>query len=93
MHIELTKFYPQKSQVKQKNLLKGGDEEDESEVEEHTEQTEKQAKEATAGGLGGLLRRAPLVAHWQQNFTLSIVADTKSAIPKNALQSPTIKCK
>jgi hypothetical protein len=68
---------------------------DHEEEEEHQEVVEEavQGQESTIGGLGGLLRRAPLVAHWQQNFTLSVIADTKTAIPKNALQTPTVKCK
>lgn len=45
------------------------------------------------GILGNFTRRAPLVAYWQQNFTLSLISDTKSVLPKNGLQPAILQCK
>ena len=38
-------------------------------------------------------RRAPLVAYWHENMTISIINDPKSPIAKNAMQPATLKCK
>ncbi|KAG0748789.1 hypothetical protein G6F57_005807 [Rhizopus arrhizus] len=81
----LTKFYPQKASIKQKNLLKKDDQEEEASQKEQKSQQEEGVSSAF-GILGNFTRRAPLVAYWQQNFTLSLISDTKSILPKNGLQ-------
>ncbi|KAI7904476.1 cleft lip and palate transmembrane protein 1-domain-containing protein [Cokeromyces recurvatus] len=95
----LTKFYPQKTQVKQKNLLKKENEDrDEEEVEKEKGDEENNKTDMSAGIvglgtgiLGNLTRRGPLVAHWQQNVTLTLLSDNKNVIPKNGLQPPVMK--
>ncbi|KAI8583931.1 hypothetical protein K450DRAFT_220664 [Umbelopsis ramanniana AG] len=80
----LTKFYPKKSIIKQKNLLKGGAVEEE-EVQEpvHYDETEQQA------GMGGLLgnwtRKAPMVAYWYPNVTITVLSDAKTVVPKRSV--------
>ncbi|KAG2196984.1 hypothetical protein INT47_006931 [Mucor saturninus] len=93
----LTKFLPQKSLVKQKKLL--GKHEDEEEVEEViVEKVEEKTEEGPGGivGLGAnligdLTRRAPKVAYWHPNVTLSLVNSHRAPLPKNSLQPPVIK--
>lgn len=47
-----------------------------------------------AGLIGNLTRRAPLVAYWHNNVTLTLPSGgKKNAIPKNGLQPPVVKCK
>ncbi|OBZ83778.1 Cleft lip and palate transmembrane protein 1 [Choanephora cucurbitarum] len=98
----LTKFYPQKSMAKQKNLLKKSGEEEEVNQEETKREEEKKAPvveegsaasivDLGAGLLSNLTRRGPLVAHWQHNVTLTLITDKKAALPKNGLQPPIIK--
>ncbi|CAO3702787.1 unnamed protein product [Rhizopus stolonifer] len=90
----LTKFLPQKAIVKQKKLLKGNDDEEEESQKKETQQKETQVEENASsafGILGNFTRRAPLVAYWQQNFTLSLISDTKNALPKNGLQPPVLQ--
>ncbi|KAI8141401.1 cleft lip and palate transmembrane protein 1-domain-containing protein [Fennellomyces sp. T-0311] len=91
----LTKFYPKKTQVKQKNLLqRESDEEPETEEVQEEEQVEQVAEEGSkdfAGLLGNWTRRAPLVAYWHENMTVSIINDPKSPIAKNAMQPATLK--
>ncbi|KAI9485285.1 MAG: cleft lip and palate transmembrane protein 1-domain-containing protein [Benjaminiella poitrasii] len=91
----LTKFYPQKASVKQKNLLKkdDGDEEEEDKTALATDSTSNDAGIVGLGSgiLGNLTRRGPLVAHWQQNVTLTLVSDNKNVFPKNGLQPPIMK--
>lgn len=94
--IVLTKYYPKKTQVKQKNLLNRGD--DEQEEEENQDQVvpeQHQDEEQTdmGGLLGNWTRRAPNVAYWHQNMTISIISDPKSPIAKNMMQPATMKCK
>ncbi|CAO3679815.1 unnamed protein product [Umbelopsis ramanniana] len=80
----LTKFYPKKSIIKQKNLLKGGAIEEE-EVQEpvHYDETEQQA------GMGGLLgnwtRKAPMVAYWYPNVTITVLSDAKTVVAKRSV--------
>ncbi|CDS03430.1 hypothetical protein LRAMOSA00832 [Lichtheimia ramosa] len=90
----LTKYYPKKTQVKQKNLLNRGD--DEQEEEENQDQVvpeQHQDEEQTdmGGLLGNWTRRAPNVAYWHQNMTISIISDPKSPIAKNMMQPATMK--
>jgi hypothetical protein len=41
--------------------------------------------------LGNLTRRAPLVAYWHQNVTLTLLTDNKSVLPKSGLQPPVLR--
>ncbi|KAH8551870.1 cleft lip and palate transmembrane protein 1-domain-containing protein [Umbelopsis sp. PMI_123] len=82
----LTKFYPKKSIVKQKNLLKGGSEEEEEDIiqdQVHYDEAEQQS------GMGGLLgnwtRRAPVVAYWYPNVTISVLSDAKTVATKRSI--------
>ncbi|KAI9470455.1 cleft lip and palate transmembrane protein 1-domain-containing protein [Zychaea mexicana] len=94
---QLTKFYPKKTTVKQKKLLDLGnddvvEEEEEVEQEEFIEQTT--TEDGSTGGasiLDTFTRRAPLVAYWHENMTISIINDPKSPIAKNAMQPATMK--
>ncbi|KAF7728107.1 hypothetical protein EC973_006622 [Apophysomyces ossiformis] len=91
----LTKYYPKKAIVKQKNLLHQGEQEEEDNVIKSTKEapsTEAATDEKdSAFNLGLLGKSAPLVAHWHDNVTITIVSDAKNVIPKNALQPPVIK--
>ncbi|KAI8970372.1 cleft lip and palate transmembrane protein 1-domain-containing protein [Mycotypha africana] len=106
----LTKFYPQKAVVKQKNLLKGSHHAEKVEGESDQNHNEKGELEEEidnhdinidtvnggirglgAGLLGNLTRRGPLVAHWQENVTLTLITDKKSMLPKNVLQPSVMK--
>ncbi|KAG0164958.1 hypothetical protein DFQ28_003728 [Apophysomyces sp. BC1034] len=88
----LTKYYPKKAVVKQKNLLQQGEQEEEAEIEQEPVIAETAADESTGGfGLGLLGKSAPLVSYWHDNVTIAIVSDAKNVIPKNALQPPVIK--
>ncbi|KAI8067324.1 cleft lip and palate transmembrane protein 1-domain-containing protein [Thamnidium elegans] len=102
----LTKFYPQKTIVKQKKLLGKSEkhEEEEEEEEKKVEQIEnipvqQQQEDNTAGSIvglgagliGNLTRRAPLVAYWHPNVTLSLVSNSKAPLPKNGLQPPVMR--
>ncbi|KAI8994572.1 cleft lip and palate transmembrane protein 1-domain-containing protein [Pilobolus umbonatus] len=85
----LTKFYPQKAIIKQKNLLKGGEEEEE---EEHMKEEEHKEEDVNGGGiLGSLGRRAPLVAYWHPNVTISLLANGDSVFAKTSLPPPIMK--
>ncbi|KAI9012160.1 cleft lip and palate transmembrane protein 1-domain-containing protein [Phycomyces nitens] len=90
----LTKYYPKKAVLKQKNLLQKSDEEEEI-VQEEIFEEDKEGGSALGGFgdsfLGNWTRRAPLVAYWHENITLSLVNDPKSTIPRNGLQPATIK--
>jgi hypothetical protein len=92
--LALTKFYPKKSIVKQKNLLKGGSEEEEEDIlqdQVHYDEAEQQS------GMGGLLgnwtRRAPVVAYWYPNVTISVLSDAKTVAPKRSIHPQMWKCK
>ncbi|CAO3606845.1 unnamed protein product [Mucor hiemalis] len=91
-----------------KLLGKGNEEEEEVEVEveapqvveEKTQQEQQGNREESTGGLvglgagliGNLTRRAPLVAYWHNNVTLTLPSGgKKNAIPKNGLQPPVVK--
>ncbi|KAI9252277.1 cleft lip and palate transmembrane protein 1-domain-containing protein [Phascolomyces articulosus] len=91
----LTKFYPKKTQVKQKNLLNRGNDEEEGqeEVEEYVEEITEETGSADQSSslLDTFTRRAPLVAYWHENMTVSIINDPKSPIAKNAMQPATLK--
>ncbi|KAI9320947.1 cleft lip and palate transmembrane protein 1-domain-containing protein [Dichotomocladium elegans] len=94
----LTKYYPKKNIVKQKKLLQRDDEEDENvQIEEVTEQREPEHLEEpedghlVSGFLANFTRRAPLVAYWHENITISIINEPKSAIPKSSLQPAILK--
>ncbi|KAI9360513.1 cleft lip and palate transmembrane protein 1-domain-containing protein [Pilaira anomala] len=101
----LTKFYPQKLVVKQKKLLSKSEEEEEEEEEKVEEKIEEKIEEApvqqqeSVGGIvglganliGNLTRRAPLVAYWHPNVTLSLISNSKAPLPKNGLQPPVMK--
>ncbi|KAI7860398.1 cleft lip and palate transmembrane protein 1-domain-containing protein [Circinella umbellata] len=95
----LTKFYPKKSQIKQKNLLNRGqdeNEEQEEEMEEYIEQVKEDTlneEESSTGSslLDTFTRRAPLVAYWHENMTISIINDPKTPIAKSAMQPATLK--
>ncbi|KAG2171990.1 hypothetical protein INT43_001467 [Umbelopsis isabellina] len=87
----LTKYYPKKTAVKQKNLLKAGSEDETLEhVDEEFEQQHDDAGVQT--GMGGLLgnwtRKAPMVAYWQPNVTINIFNEPKMAVPKRTLSPP-----
>lgn len=90
--LALTKFYPKKSIVKQKNLLKGAAVEEE-EVQEpvHYDETEQQS------GMGGLLgnwtRKAPMVAYWYPNVTITVLSDAKTVVAKRSVSPQMWKCK
>ncbi|KAI9245316.1 cleft lip and palate transmembrane protein 1-domain-containing protein [Sporodiniella umbellata] len=94
----LTKLLPQKTVVKQKNLLKKSDEEEKPEAKEtpveETASKEAPVEEASSGSafdfLGNLTRRAPLVTYWQHNFTLTLVSNQQGVIPKNGMQAPVL---
>ncbi|CEP11867.1 hypothetical protein [Parasitella parasitica] len=99
----LTKFYPARATIKQKNLLKKGDEEEKQQAMDNKgdDDIEHQPEQKTtpiagiaglgAGILGNLTRRDPLVAYWQQNVTFTLLSDTKNVLPKSGLQPPVIK--
>ncbi|KAI8381330.1 cleft lip and palate transmembrane protein 1-domain-containing protein [Radiomyces spectabilis] len=96
----LTKFYPKKASVKERNLLHRKDEDDHEEDQQDDEPThEEEVQEDTSTGksllasglLANITRRAPLVAYWHENVTLSIITDSKTVIPKNTLQPPVLK--
>lgn len=98
LFIVLTKYYPKKTQVKQKNLLHRGEEDQEEEEEESQDQVvPEQHQDEEQSDMGGLLgnwtRRAPNVAYWHENMTISIINDPKSPIAKNMMQPATMKCK
>ncbi|CEG74038.1 hypothetical protein RMATCC62417_09308 [Rhizopus microsporus] len=90
----LTKFYPQKSVTKQKNLLKKEDDQEEEQKEAKEDKPHQDEQKDTSSPfsiLGNFTRQAPLVAHWQQNFTLSLVITPNNPIPKNGLKPPVLK--
>ncbi|KAI7863350.1 cleft lip and palate transmembrane protein 1-domain-containing protein [Spinellus fusiger] len=94
----LTKFYPKKTALRQKKLLaKEEESEEESEVEVAGAKKHEQEEESEGAPgfgeslLGNWTRRAPLVAYWHENVTLSIVNDAKSTLPKSSLQPANIK--
>jgi hypothetical protein len=89
----LTKFYPKKSIVKQKNLLKGSIVEEEEQVVEQVHYDESEQQSGMGGLLGNWTRRAPMVAYWQPNVTINILSDAKTAIPKRSIAPPMWKCK
>lgn len=95
--IVLTKYYPKKTQVKQKNLLHRGEEDQEEEEESQDQVVPEQQQDEEQTDMGGLLgnwtRRAPNVAYWHENMTISIINDPKSPIAKNMMQPATMKCK
>jgi hypothetical protein len=85
----LTKFYPKKTAVKQKNLLKGANDEAIEHVDEEIQQHEEAGIQTGMGGLlGNWTRKAPLVAYWHPNVTINVFSEPKMAVPKRTLSPP-----
>ncbi|ORZ01241.1 cleft lip and palate transmembrane protein 1-domain-containing protein [Syncephalastrum racemosum] len=81
----LNRYYPKKSEVKQKNLLHKDD-------EESDQKAGYDKQEASSGNLlKDWTRQAPLASYWHENMTLSIISDPKTPIAKSAMQPATLK--